>query len=70
MTTKGGRTWKWLKDDTGWKQIGPEGQVHHPTAEQVLNHLLPACAGIRPITLEVVYRPHNERKARTRLRGK
>lgn len=62
MTTKHGRTWKWLKDKTGWKQIGPEGQTHHPTAEQVLNHLLPACANIKPITLKVVYKPHKERK--------
>ena len=55
-TTKGHRTWKWLKDETGWRQIGPEGQMHHPTAEQVLNHLLPALANIKPVTVRVVYK--------------
>jgi hypothetical protein len=70
MTTNCGRTWKWLKDKTGWKQIGPEGQTHHATAEQVLNHLLPACAGIKPIALRVIYKPHIERKTRTGLQGK
>lgn len=70
MTTKHGRTWKWLKDETGWKQIGPEGQTHHPTAEQVLNHLLPACANIKPITLKVIYKPHKERKSRTSWENK
>lgn len=69
MTTPGGRTWKWLKDKTGWKQIGPEGQIHHPTAEQVLNHLLPACANIKPVTLKVVYRPRQERKEPSNLTG-
>jgi len=56
ITTKSGRTWRWTKDKTGWKQIGPEGQIHQPTAEQVLNHLLPALANIKPVTVEVVYK--------------
>ena len=56
MTTRRGRTWKYLKDETGWKQIGPEGQIHRMTAEQVLNHLLPAFANIKPLTVKVVYK--------------
>jgi len=70
MTTKNGRTWKWFKDKTGWKQIGPEGQTYHPTAEQVLNHLLPACANIKRVTLKVVYKPHKGHKSRTSLKQK
>jgi hypothetical protein len=56
MTTRGGRKWKYLKDDIGWKQMGPEGQLHRMTAEQFLNHLLPAAAKIKPVILEVVYK--------------
>ncbi len=56
MTSRRGRTWRWFRDETGWKQVGPDGQTHHPTAEQVLNHLLPACANIKPVTLRVEYR--------------
>ncbi len=56
MTTRRGRTWRYFKDETGWKQIGPEGQVHRMTPEQLLNHLLPACANIKPVTLKVVYK--------------
>ena len=72
-TTKGRRTWKWLKDETGWKQIGPEGQTHHPTAEQVLNHLLPALAKIKPVTVKVVYRrsePYGRAGPRHRARAR
>lgn len=56
MTTRRGRTWKYLKDRTGWKQLGPEGQTHEMTAEQVLNHLLPPLSGIKPVTVRVEYK--------------
>jgi hypothetical protein len=56
MKTTRGRTWKYLRDETGWKQMGPEGQMHRMTAEQLLNHLLPAVANIKPIALKVVYK--------------
>ncbi len=56
ITTKHGREWRYLKDKTSWKQVGPEGQVHRMTAEQVLNHLLPAISKIRPLTVKVVYK--------------
>lgn len=57
MTTKHGREWRYLKDETGWNQIGPEGQIHQMTAEQVLNHLLPPLARIKPLAVRVVYKP-------------
>lgn len=62
MTTKRGRTWRYLRDKTGWKQMGPEGQLHRMTAEQLLNHLLPACAKIKPLTLKVVYKPSKSKR--------
>jgi len=62
MTTKRGRTCKYLKDETGWKQIGPEGQTHQMTAEQLLNHLLPAIANIKPLTVKVIYKLANTKR--------
>jgi len=64
MTTPGGRTWKYLKDEVGWKQMGPEGQLHRMTAEQFLNHLLPAVANIKPITLKVVYKKSKPKRSK------
>lgn len=60
MTTKGGREWKYFKEGTVWTQVGPEGQAHRMTAEQVLNHLLPAIAGIKPLSVKIVHRPSVE----------
>lgn len=56
MTTRRGRTWMYLKDKKGWKQMGPEGQIHRMTPEQLLNHLLPAFAQIKPVSVKVVYK--------------
>jgi hypothetical protein len=61
MTTSGGRTWRYRRDRLGWKQMGPEGQLHRMTAEQVLNHLLPALAEIKRVTVRVDYRPSRKR---------
>src|SRR5207245_6595051 len=48
ITTKHGRTWRHLKDDTGWTRTGPSGRVHRLSAEQLLSHLLPPLAGDQP----------------------
>jgi hypothetical protein len=48
MTTKHGRTYRYLKDDNGWKQIAPTKKVRRCTAEQLLSHLLPLLAGDQP----------------------
>jgi hypothetical protein len=40
------------KDDSGWYQITAAGNRHKATAEQVLNHVLPALVDIKP-TLRV-----------------
>lgn len=41
-------TEKYYKDEKGWVKISAKGKLFRMTAEQVLNHLLPAVAGIKP----------------------
>lgn len=41
-------TEKYYKDKNGWLKISAKGSEFRMTAEQVLNHLLPAIAGIKP----------------------
>jgi len=36
------------KDGSGWYQITAAGNRHEATAEQVLNHILPALAEVEP----------------------
>jgi hypothetical protein len=40
-------TEKYYKDKKGWLKISARGRELRMTAEQVLNHLLPAIAGIK-----------------------
>jgi hypothetical protein len=41
-------TEKYYKDKNGWLKISARGKKFRMTAEQVLNHLLPAIAGVKP----------------------
>lgn len=41
-------TEKYYKDKDGWLKISARGKEFRMTAEQVLNHLLPAIAGVKP----------------------
>lgn len=41
-------TEKYYKDKEGWVKISSKGKQFRMTAEQVLNHLLPAIAGVKP----------------------
>jgi hypothetical protein len=41
-------TEKYYKDEKGWLKISAKGNEFRMTAEQVLNHLLPAVAGVKP----------------------
>ncbi len=41
-------TEKYYKDKNGWLKISARGNKFRMTAEQVLNHVLPAIAGIKP----------------------
>jgi hypothetical protein len=40
-------TEKYYKDENGWLKISAKGNKFRMTAEQVLNHLLPAIAGVK-----------------------
>lgn len=40
-------TEKYYKDKKGWLKISAQGKEFRMTAEQMLNHLLPAIAGIK-----------------------
>lgn len=40
-------TEKYYKDKDGWVKISAKGKEFRMTAEQVLNHLLPAVAGVK-----------------------
>ena len=53
-------TEKYFKDKKGWVKISSKGNKFRMTAEQVLNHLLPAISGVKPnIILKV---EHNDSK--------
>jgi hypothetical protein len=50
---------RYFRDKSGWVKVSTRGRTFRATAEQVLNHLLPALAGVKPnvaITVE-----HHER---------
>lgn len=41
-------TEKYYKDEKDWVKISAKGNKFRMTAEQLLNHLLPAIAGVKP----------------------
>jgi hypothetical protein len=50
-------TERYYRDKTGWLKISARGRMFRMTAEQVLNHALPALAGIKPnLTIKVEHR--------------
>ncbi len=47
-------TERYYRDKNGWLKVSARGRRFRITAEQVLNHLLPALAGIKPnLTIKV-----------------
>jgi hypothetical protein len=49
-------------DKAGWLKVSARGLTFRMTAEQVLNHVLPAVAHIKPnLTIKVKYRVANVR---------
>ena len=43
-----------FRDEKGWVKMSARGRTFRATAEQVLNHVLPAVAGIKPgVTITV-----------------
>ncbi len=50
-------TERYFRDENGWLKVSARGRTFRMTAEQVLNHLLPALAGVKPnLTVQVEYR--------------
>ena len=41
-------TERYHRDKTGWVKVSARGRTFRATAEQVLNHVLPVLAGIKP----------------------
>src|SRR4051794_29213428 len=47
----------YFRHGTGWVKLSTRGRKFPATAEQVLNHLLPALAGVKPgVTVQVSHR--------------
>ena len=55
-------TERYYRDKAGWLKISARSRTFRMTAEQVLNHVLPAVAGIKPnLTIKVEHRDANVR---------
>ncbi|MDQ6877089.1 MAG: hypothetical protein M3082_05205 [Candidatus Dormibacteraeota bacterium] len=50
----------YYRDEAGWVKVSTRGRTFRATAEQVLNHVLPALAGIKPnVTIKVEHHEPN-----------
>jgi len=50
-------TERYYRDKAGWLKVSTRGRRFRATAEQVLNHVLPALAGLKPnVTIKVEHR--------------
>lgn len=47
-SAKSGKTERYYRDKDGWLKVSMRGRKFRMTAEQVLNHVLPAVAGVNP----------------------
>jgi len=48
---------RYYRDKVGWLKVSARGRKFRATAEQVLNHVLPVLAGIKPnLTITVKHR--------------
>jgi len=57
-STSGRFYYYFAKDDSGWYQMTSAGNRHKATAEQVLNHILPALSRVKPgVNVSVEYVP-------------
>jgi hypothetical protein len=56
---------RYYRDKTGWLKLSARSRKFRMTAEQVLNHLLPALAGVKPnLTVKVEHSATAVAKAR------
>ena len=54
-------TERYYRDQCGWVKVSTRGRKFRATAEQVLNHVLPALAGIKPNLTVTVEHHHGSR---------
>ena len=66
----GTKTWteRYYRDKAGWLKVSARGRKFRATAEQVLNHLLPALAGIKANLTVKVQHTVGGRKSETESR--
>ena len=57
----------YYRNENGWMKVSSRGGAFRATAEQVLNHILPALAGIKPGVIMAVehYEDPEERNLET-----
>ena len=56
-------TERYYRDKTGWLKVSARGRKFRMTPEQVLNHVLPALAGIKPnLTIKVEHHGNRSTK--------
>jgi hypothetical protein len=59
-------TERYYRDRTRWLKVSARGRKFRMTAEQVLNHALPAVAGMKPnLTIKVEHRDRAPQKERS-----
>ena len=59
---------KYYKDKKGWLKISAQGKEFRMTAEQVLNHLLPAVAGVKSnLILKVEHKDLPKKQEKTNI---
>jgi hypothetical protein len=59
-------TERYYRDKAGWLKVSARGRIFRMTAEQLLNHVLPALAGVKPnLIIEVKHRDQLRRKVRS-----
>ncbi|MCL4352949.1 hypothetical protein M1615_00560 [Patescibacteria group bacterium] len=62
-------TEKYYKDKNGWLKISARGNKLYMTAEQVLNHILPVLAGIKPnLMVRVEYKDQSKPRVANRAK--
>ena len=60
-------TERYYRDRAGWLKVSTRGNKFRATPEQVLNHLLPALAGVKPnLTVKVEHREYASRATTNR----
>ena len=63
-------TERYYRDADGWLKESARGNLFRATAEQVLNHLLPALAGVKPgLIVAVEHVPKKKKKKKKKARA-